>query len=227
MIELLVALAVFVLAHGVPARPAIRDRLVARLGRGVYLAGYSVVSLALLVWFIDAARRAPVVTLWAFAPWQAWLPMVAMPVALALLFAGLASPNPLSVSFSAGGGKGAIVAITRHPVLWGFLLWALAHLPPNGDAAALVAFGAMAVLAGVGMPLVDRRARARLGEEAWHALAASTSVLPFAALVAGRARLFMDRPLAWSVIAAVAASAALLAGGHAALFGVDPLAALG
>ena len=34
-----------------------------------------------------------------------------------------------------------IVTTTRHPVLWGFLIWAVAHLPPNGDVVSIVLFG--------------------------------------------------------------------------------------
>src|SRR4051794_34812812 len=117
MTEFLLALAVFMVAHLVPAAPGIRAALVARLGRGVYLACYSTLSLLLLAWVIVAARRAEVVTLWGPAVWQWLVPVLVMPFALFLLIAGLAEPNPLSITWRRGDEPGPIVAITRHPVL--------------------------------------------------------------------------------------------------------------
>lgn len=212
MIEFAVALAVFLLAHGLPARIGLKDRLVARAGRRAYLVAYSIVSLALLAWLIDAARRAPYVPLWDPAPWQAWVPLVAMPVAFVLLVAGLAQPNPLSISLRAGDEPGAIVAVTRHPVLWGFLIWALAHVPSNGDFVSLVLFGGMAIFAAVGIPILDRRARQRLGEARWRALVAR-----------GGPRTEWGG-LAIAVLAGLALYAWFLTQGHALLIGVDPVA---
>src|SRR5690349_3390428 len=128
MTELLLALAAFLAAHLLPSAPGVRPALVARWGRGVYLVGYSAVSLALLAWVVIAARRADVVMLWEPAPWQWLTPFVVMPFALFLIVAGLAEPNPLSIAWRKGERPGPVSAITRHPVLWGFLLWAAAHV---------------------------------------------------------------------------------------------------
>ncbi|MGJ3263243.1 MAG: NnrU family protein [Salinarimonas sp.] len=212
MIEFAAALAVFLLAHSLPARLGLKDRLVARVGRRAYLVGYSLVSLALLAWLIDAARRAPVVPLWDPAPWQAWIPLVAMPVAFVLLVAGLAQPNPLSITLRAGGKPGAVVAVTRHPVLWGFLVWALAHVPPNGDVVSLVLFGGMAAFAVAGFPILDRRARRHLGDGRWRALAGR-----------GGPRTEWGG-LAIAALAGLVLYAWFLLQGHARLIGVDPLA---
>lgn len=210
MIELAAALAVFLLAHSLPARLGLKDRLVARAGRRAYLLGYSLVSVALLAWLIDAARRAPYLPLWDPAPWQAWIPLAAMPVAFVLLAAGLAQPNPLSISLRAGDAPGAIVAATRHPVLWGFLIWALAHVPPNGDVVSLVLFGGMAAFAAAGMPILDRRARDRLGEARWRALAAGEGP-----------RADGGGLVLWA-LAGLALYVWFLVQGHALLIGVDP-----
>ena len=132
MLAFFAALTAFVGAHLVPAIPPVRARRVALLGRGPYLAAYSLVSIALLGWVILSAQRAETAPLWEPAPWQWWVPLTVMPFALWLLLAGLLEPNPLSVSLPAspaGSEPGAIVAVTRHPVLWGFLLWALSHIP--------------------------------------------------------------------------------------------------
>ncbi|WP_029031991.1 NnrU family protein [Salinarimonas rosea] len=216
MIEFATALLVFLLAHTLPARLGAKARLVARIGRGPYLALYSLLSIALLAWLIDAARRAPYVALWDPAPWQAHVPLAAMPIAFVLLVAGLAQPNPLSVSLRGGEVPGAIVSVTRHPVLWAFLIWALAHVPPNGDLVAVVLFGAMAAFAAAGIPLLDSRARRRLGEERWRTLAAR-----------GGPRSSGRGALVAAALGGLAAYGWFVLRGHALLLGVDPTPWLG
>lgn len=226
MSEFAAALTLFLAAHAVPASPRLRTRLVGLLGRGPYLAVYSLLSLALFAWLVVAVRRADTVALWAAAPWQWSVTLLVMPLALFLLVAGLIAPNPLSVSLRPGNEPGPIVEITRHPVLWGFLLWAVAHIPPNGDLTSVVLFGTMTVFAAVGMPLLDARARRRLGRARWETLGGATSVLPFAALLGGRGRAGGLWRLVLPAIAAGLLYAWFLVEGHALLIGPDPLATL-
>jgi uncharacterized membrane protein len=84
----------------------------------------------------------------------------------------------------------------------------------------------MALLALGGMFALDRRARRTLGEERWRHLTAATSVVPFAALLAGRASQRPSWPLAISIVAALVLYAWFLLRGHAWLIGPDPLALL-
>lgn len=220
------AVAVFILTHLIPAIPGLRDRLIARLGKSSYIALYSLVSVVTLVWVIGAALHAPVVLLWETAGWQAWVTVIVSPVALFLIVAGLISANPLSLGLfpGEGGDKGAIVLVTRHPVFWGALLWALSHIPPNGDVRSLLLFSILALLAASGFWLGDRRARKRLGPQ-WPAFANETSIIPFAATLAGRNRLRIDVPIMLAFGMAGVLTWWLLAGGHGVLFGADPLAA--
>lgn len=229
MSEMVLALGTFLLAHIVPPLPPVRARLVAALGRRGYLAGYGLLSTVLLLWLLVAAARAPYVALWTPGPASYLVPVLVMPVALFLATAGLLQRNPLSLSLRAsppGAAPGAIVAVTRHPVLWGLLLWALAHIPPNGDLVSLVMFGFMAGLAALGFPMVDRRVRKRLGEARWRRLAASTSIVPLAALLAGRAAPERLASLLPAALLALAFYAWFLLHGHALLIGPDPLAGL-
>jgi uncharacterized membrane protein len=46
---------------------------------------------------------------------------------------------------SPGPKKGALFYKMRHPMLFGFLLWALAHLLVNGDTPSFVLFGGLAL----------------------------------------------------------------------------------
>jgi uncharacterized membrane protein len=224
LFQLFLALVVFVALHSVPALPALRARLIGLLGRRLYLIAYSLVSLASLAWVFYAALRVDYIPLWDPAPWQAWVTLVLTPIGLFLLLAGLFTPNPLSISVRcAGTAPGAIVDVTRHPVLWGFMLWAASHIVPNGDVRSLVLFGALLLFALAGIPLTDRRARKRLGDD-WPALAARTSILPFAAIISRRAHFRLDGPMLAALLLTALIAAWFLTGGHALLFGADPLA---
>ncbi|TDI55780.1 MAG: NnrU family protein [Alphaproteobacteria bacterium] len=226
MLAFLAALVVFVLAHVVPARPGLRGRLVGWLGQRTYQALYSALSLALLAWLISAAIRAPEIVIWEPARWQGVLALIAVPLALTLIFAGLIKPNPLSVSLSTKGydpARPGLLAITRHPVLWGFSLWGGAHVAANGDLVGIILFGVLTLFALIGTKILDRRKARLLGDEEWRRLAAHTANAPFVAVLQGRARPGIDRPLLIGITAAVIASAILLAGGHLWLFGADPL----
>jgi uncharacterized membrane protein len=96
-----------------------------------------------------------------------------MPPALVLLALTYAAPDQAR-------------RIVRHPMLTAVLLWAAAHLIPNGDAASLILFGGFALYSIVDMPLNDARVR-REEPALWAERARTTSLLPFAALIAGRA----------------------------------------
>lgn len=182
------AFAVFLGSHAIPMRPAVRGTLVRYLGRSGYLLGYSLLSLALLYALILAANAAPRVALWGPAPWQRWLVNLAMPVAIGLAVFGAGAPNPLGTGGRAAGfdpERPGIAGVTRHPLMWSFALWAGAHLVANGELAHVILFGAMLGFALAGIAAAEARAR-RLPDFA--ALSRRTSLLPGAALLAGRWR---------------------------------------
>ena len=58
--------------------------------------------------------------------------------------------------FAASGMKTRVTAYTRHPMLWGFALWAVAHLLVNGDTPSLILFGGLLVWAFVEMQVINR-----------------------------------------------------------------------
>ena len=226
MSQFLLALGIFLIAHLAPAAPRVRSALVRVLGRTTYLVGYSAVSLVLLAWVLNAARNADVVTLWDPAPWQWRAAFALMPIATFFIVAGLLAANPLSISLRPGDRVPEIARITRHPVLWGFIIWAAAHVPPNGRLVPVILFASMALFSTAGFMLLDRKTRKRMGDETWRTMAQGTSVLPFAALLAGGAR----GPKLGS-LALPALLSALLFGwfvlqGHRLLIGLDPVAGL-
>jgi uncharacterized membrane protein len=236
MLELTIALALFVALHSIPAIPAIRARLIAAIGHRAYIVVYSIVSTAVLAWLFAAALRTDYIELWPPAAWQAWVTLVAAPLGIFLVLAGLMSRNPLSVSLrpastgntTSGAQKtppppGRIVAITRHPVLWGFLIWSLGHLVPNGDLRSLVLFGGFAAFSAGGLAIMERRARRKFGPQ-WPDIRRQSSVLPFAAALDGRTRLGIDAPMMIAATLTAAIVLRLLTGGHAWMVGADPLA---
>ena len=221
--EFAAAFAVFFASHLAPTRPAVRKRLTAALGRGGFLAAYSLASIAVLAWLIAAAGRAPFVPVWPYAAWQRWAPNLAMPLVCLLIAFAVGASNPLTF----GGARPerfdperpGLARLTRHPILWALALWSLAHLVPNGDLAHLMMFGVFATLAFAGMTIIDRRKRREMGESEWRRLAEATSVLP---LARGLVRPALSRATATRFAAAIALFLLLLTL-HRPVIGVSPL----
>ena len=227
MLEFSCTLAAFFVSHRLPAHPTVRQRLVARMGERAYRGVYGVVSIAVMVWLIAAAMRAPVITVWWPQPWHVAAALAVMPLALVLITAGALSPNPMSVSLRSlpyNPARPGVVSITRHPMLWGFALWALSHAIANPDVAALIMFCGLGLFALHGMRVLDARTRARLGDEEWCRLAAGTSTIPFAAVLSGRGRLDVDRRLLLGLVIGIALYILIVAVGHELIIGVDPIA---
>jgi uncharacterized membrane protein len=225
MPEFLLALFAFLILHVAPNVAGLRARIIARTGRPFYLLGYSLISVVALFWLIWSAQRAPYVELWQAPPALRDLTLTVMAFAFALLGAAAVSRNPLSISFRAAAAPeppGGVLAITRHPVLWFFLLWAGMHMVVNGDLVAVILFGAFAVFSLQGMLVLDRRARRRIGDAAWRDMASRSSLVPFAAIVGGRARLQLDGRELLGGAAGLAAYALFIGGLHQQLFGVAP-----
>ncbi|NYZ16793.1 NnrU family protein [Azospirillum sp. RWY-5-1] len=214
-----------VVSHIGVSSTGLRGALVARLGERPYLGLYSLLSVLAFVWLGAAYRAAPVVLLWEYRPWQAWVPVLVNPVALLLVVAGLSTANPSAVGQAAlldrpDPARG-ILRVTRNPFLWGVGLWALAHMVPNGDAASLLLFGSLAVLALGGTVLLDAKLARRLGPS-WDRFAAATSNLPFAAILAERQRL-SAREIGWRRLIVALVAYAVILHLHARVFGVPAM----
>lgn len=196
MLSLVLAALFWVVLHlGIagPLRPAVAGRL----GEMGYSGLFSVLSVAGLVWLALAYRGAPYEPLW--APVPLWVPAVLVFLGFVLLAYSLGPGNPTQVAAERLGPElpvFGITRITRHPMLWAFALWALAHLTVNGHWAGVLLFGAILVTALNGMASIDRKRAARLGP-AWGDFARRTSRLPFAAILAGRGQLALGELALW------------------------------
>jgi len=222
MLPLLLAALLWVGLHVGIAGTRARAAIAARTGEGGFRAAFSLASAVAITLLVLAWRGAPTAPLWAVPPALGWVLVAAMLVAFILFAGSLMTRNATSV-----GQDGALSAeprgvmrITRHPMLWSFALWAAIHVVGNGDAAAAVFFGAFLVTAAVGMPSLDAKVAAR-DPRGWAGFAARTSLLPFAAVAAGRNRVAWGE-IAWPVLVGAVAWAAMLHL-HPAIFGVSPI----
>jgi uncharacterized membrane protein len=185
--HLAVATLAFLGTHFVSSTP-LRAALAGVIGERGYLAVYSLAAFATLGWMIWAYGRAPVQPLW---PGLRLVPAVVMPFALVFAAAALMSRNPTAIG-QAGAMKSdeparGIIRVTRHPLMWGIMLWGAVHLLARGDLASLVFFGGFVALAGLGTVLIDVRKARDLGAD-WQRFTAVTSNVPFGAIAAGRNR---------------------------------------
>lgn len=221
--HVLYAAIAFIAVHVMSSTP-LRAALVRMLGEGPFRGLFSVLSLLLIAWLVWAYMKAPFDPVWDPPAWAPWVPLVAVPLALILIVAGVSTRNPtmagMEESADAPDPAPGIISITRHPVFWGIGLWALAHLAVNGDLASIFFFGAFALLAFAGMPLIDRKKEETLGAK-WGPVAMRTSVLPFGAAL--QKRTAVDWKGVGLVRPAIGlALYGLLLGGHTHLFGAPP-----
>jgi len=192
MTGLVAATAAFLLTHFVTSTP-LRAKLVATLGEWPYRGVYSLVAFVTLGWMIWAYTGAPREPLWTgFRE----LPRLLMPLAFILIACGYVR-NPTMVGAdkllkSEDPARG-IIRITRHPIMWGLMLWAGAHVLARGDLRAVVFFGGFLLLAALGTILIDRRKQA---DPDFRRFKAVTSNIPFVAIAQGRNRIVW-REIGW------------------------------
>jgi uncharacterized membrane protein len=219
---LVLAAAVFLAAHFISSTP-LRSGLIGMLGEKAYLGLYSLVSLAAVAWMIWAYVKAPYERLWVGDEFKVWA-IVLMPVSLVSIVAGGMTRNPGAVrqesALASMGEPRGILRITRHPIMWGIALWAAVHLIARGDAASVIFFGALLLLAVSGTLLIDARKNRTLGPD-WQRFVSATSNFPFAAILRGRNQ-FKFEEIGWKkVLIGLAVYAAIFAL-HPYLFGARP-----
>ena len=189
---LALASAAFLATHFVSSTP-LRPAVVAKIGEWPYVGAYSAVALLTLGWMAWAYAQAPRQPVFSGSREIAY---VLMPIAFVLLACGFYR-NPTIVGFdklisNADPARG-IIRVTRHPIMWGFILWAAAHVLARGDLKSLIFFGTFIVMAGVGTLAMDARKRANPD---WARFAALTSHVPLLAIL-GRKNRLVWREIGW------------------------------
>lgn len=177
------ASAAFVGTHFLLSHP-LRARVVARLGERGFALLYTAVALFtlyLMIHFYGAAADAAPAPLWEAG--EAGLIAATLLMWLgSILFVGSLRRNP---AFPRPGAPvknidppRGVFAITRHPMNWGFALWAVVHMIANATLASLIISGAIFILAIGGSVGQDRKKEKLLGE-VWRDWKARTAFVPF------------------------------------------------
>jgi uncharacterized membrane protein len=204
---LIVAIGIFLATHIVLAENPARGVLVRVLGERPFAWGYGAIAVLQLIWIGQAIEAAPVVRYWEPPEWTAAIPLLVMPLALLFLVCGFTQNNPTA---SLASGRLArrevtgILAVTRHPVMWGLGLWSMAHLVVVAEVAEALRYAAFAALALLFLPRIEAKQRAKWGDAVWAEFATRSSNVPFVAMVQGRAR-FKWREIGWVRFAVTAA----------------------
>jgi uncharacterized membrane protein len=188
MHHLIVALAAFVGTHFLMSHP-LRAPMVARLGNNGQQIAYSLVSFVTFGWAVWVYRALPPQSpLWSPLGPESLLVSGIMLIA-ALLLAGSFIRNPALAAPGADAAAAAdpkgVLAITRHPMMWSFTLWSIAHVLANPTPKLLALCAAIAIMALGGSAGQDVK-KARVMGPAWQGWVAKTSYWPFAAQISGR-----------------------------------------
>ena len=174
----------FVGLHFLLSHP-LRGPLVRAMGERGFQGLYSVIALitlGLMIHFYRIIGREP--QLWV-APDAAWIAASVLMWLGAILFVGSFAHNPAlpGARLERGRAPTGVFGITRHPMMWGFAIWALVHLIVVAMPKALVFDGAILLLALGGSVGQDSKKRDLMGER-FHEWAAQTAFIPFSRGVA-------------------------------------------
>lgn len=138
-------LAIFFGAHlAMASARGVRAALISKLGAGPYKGLYSLVSLAGFILLIVGWKSADASLLYTPPAWGRHVAYALTPVSFVLLAAAYLP-------------AGRIAALTRHPMLAGVKVWALAHLLANGEVRSVILFGSFLAFAVIDRILVKKR----------------------------------------------------------------------
>ena len=180
---LALAAAAFVGTHFLLSHP-LRTPLIARIGEKAFAGLYSLVALALfggMIWVYPTASAEAPQPLWdagrigfIVATLLMWLGSV--------LFMGSLRRNPAlprpGRPIQKIDDPHGVYSITRHPMMWGFALWAGVHAIVNPSTASLILSAAVAFLALVGAAAQDSKKQMLLGD-IWKDWRSKTSFVPY------------------------------------------------
>jgi uncharacterized membrane protein len=181
--SLVTACALFVGSHFIMSHPA-RARLVSRMGEKGFLGFYSLISFATFGWLAWVYWQVPVgISYW--APTDAiWIVASVLTLLASILFVGSFQGNPAfpdpdgdAIRSLAAKVPTGIFRVTRHPMMWGFALWALSHILVAPRMEVFIFMGSFMLLALGGSYGQDRKKEVALGD-AWSKWEVQTSFLP-------------------------------------------------
>lgn len=143
MTKLIIGLILWVMAHGQKRFfPRLRRDLEAAAGARITRFFVAVAILAGLVLIVMGYRQSEFIAVYTPMPGIGYLNNVLMFFAL--------------FAMGIGPAGGALSAQFRHPMLWGVILWAVAHLLVNGDLSSIIMFGGLGLWALLEIRLINQ-----------------------------------------------------------------------
>nr|WP_137677140.1 NnrU family protein [Parerythrobacter lutipelagi] len=181
MTSLIAASIAFVGTHFAMSHP-LRAPMVRAFGISGFLGVYSLVSAGCMAWMYFAFDAVDAgLALWGGFGDAVWIVASILTLLAMILFAGSLIGNPAlpapGAEAAARAEPGGVFKVTRHPMMWGFALWALSHMIAAPTPRTLVVALAVLVLALVGAHLQDRKKAVLMGE-AWREWESKTSYWP-------------------------------------------------
>lgn len=210
MTTLIIAIVAFVGTHFALSHP-LRAPLVRSVGQQGFMLVYALVAFATLGWMAHVYQTMPEqAPLWPVGD-PLWAVATIFMLLASILFVGSlignpALPDPKAATKPVPAARG-VFAITRHPMMWSFAIWALVHIAIYPTPGNIVLCLGILTLALVGSALQDRKKR-DLQPEFWPKWQSATSYWPFGAIASGRARLggFRGHDLGGGVVIWLAAT---------------------
>jgi uncharacterized membrane protein len=179
LLALIAANIAFVGTHFLMSHP-LRAPMVGVFGEMGFQVVYSVVIIATMAAIYFAFIQSPAADLpgsgqvgWAIST------LIALPAMV--LFAGSVVGNPAmavpGAEESARAEPQGVFTITRHPMMWGFALWAISHIVLHWSWRTTITAAAVGILALVGSRLQDGKKRVLMGD-AWKEWESKTTFWP-------------------------------------------------
>lgn len=213
-------IAAFAATHMGLSSLRVRPRLVAALGEVPYLGLYSVVSFATFVPLVTAwmggIHGGPLLWDLRAVPGLRTAGLVVSWLSFTLALAALVQPSPAAIGPRSTTRARGLTRITRHPLFMNVGIWALAHVLLNGWLNDVLFFGGVFLVGLAGCMHQDSRKRVT-EKGTLDEFFAETSLLPFAAILAGRQRL-VPAELPWIGLAVGGAASAAIYLWHTELF---------
>lgn len=209
--------------HIVGSSIPVRTRLIPKLGLLGFEGLYSLVALSTFVplcyVYFTAKHLGP--ALFTVTDVHRTATFMTMLLSLVVIAQSLVTPSPLTTRAELMGkftsrARG-IQRITRHPQNFGFVLFGLAHVVSNPYVPAMLFFGGFVAYGLLSAVHQDRRTLAIGGEEVAQ-FQTETSLLPMAAILAGKQRFAFDEYNLPALVASIVLLL-LLRCFHATLFG--------
>ena len=176
---LLLSCIAFLATHFLMSHP-LRGPLVRAMGEGPFRGLYSLMALITfggMIYFYHAIGREP------YHMWDAgdagWIAGTALMWFAAILFVGSFLGNPALVgALGPRGGPTGVLAITRHPMMWSFAIWAAVHMMIIAQFKSVIFDGTIIIMALAGAAGQDRK-KSNLMGDSWYEWTAQTAFVPF------------------------------------------------